>query len=78
MHGDDPVARDEYSRLSLRDMKHIRDFITLHYFSHGRSGPLWEACRARPVPDGLHHKIDVLRSRGRPVRLDDELFAEAS
>jgi tryptophan halogenase len=76
--GDDAVARDEYNRLTIQEMEHIRDFIILHYFINGRSGPLWEACRAMSVPDSLHRKLEVYRSRGRVVQLPDELFAEAS
>jgi tryptophan halogenase len=76
--GDDVVARDEYNRLTIQEMEHIRDFIILHYFINGRSGPLWEACRAMSVPDSLHRKLEVFRSRGRVVQLPDELFAEAS
>jgi tryptophan halogenase len=30
-----------------------------------------------PVPDSLQHKIDLFRARGRVVRFDNELFAEA-
>ena len=75
---DDPVARDEYNRLSILEMEHIRDFIILHYYINGRSGPLWEACRAMAVPDTLHRKLDLFRTRGKVVRYDDELFAEAS
>jgi tryptophan halogenase len=76
--GDDVVARDEYNRLTIQEMEHIRDFIILHYFINGRSGPLWEACRAMAVPESLHRKLDVFRSRGRVIQLPDELFAEAS
>jgi tryptophan halogenase len=76
--GDDVVARDEYNRLTIQEMEHIRDFIILHYFINGRSGPLWEACRAMSVPESLHRKLEVFRSRGRVVQLPDELFAEAS
>jgi len=76
--GDDVVARDEYNRLTIQEVEHIRDFIILHYFINGRSGPLWEACRAMSVPDSLHRKLEVFRSRGRVVQLPDELFAEAS
>ena len=75
---DDVVARDEYNRLTIQEMEHIRDFIILHYFINGRSGPLWEACRGMPVPDSLHRKLEVFRARGRVVQLTDELFAEAS
>lgn len=69
---------DEYNRQANVEIEHIRDFIILHYFINGRSGPLWEACRAMSVPESLHRKLEVFRSRGRVVQLPDELFAEAS
>ena len=51
----------------------------LHYKLNQREdSPFWKACAAMPVPDSLSHKMDLYRSRGRLLRINNELFAEES
>ncbi|MGG7606566.1 tryptophan halogenase family protein [Massilia sp. BKSP1R2A-1] len=71
------VDRDEYNRQSRFDYERIRDFIILHYHLNQRSdSEYWKACANMAIPDTLRHKMDMYRSRGRVVRVDNELFSE--
>lgn len=75
-----PAAPDgpepaEYNRLTAEEADRVRDFAILHYKTNGRAGePLWDACRAAPVPETLRHKLDLYASRGRVALYDGELF----
>ena len=55
----DPVLRNEYNRISTREIERIRDFIIAHYYLSRRPEPLWAACRDIEIPDTLRHKLDV-------------------
>ncbi|MQA21077.1 tryptophan halogenase family protein [Rugamonas rivuli] len=69
---------DEYNRQSRFEYERIRDFVILHYKLNQRDdSDFWKQCAAMPVPDSLQHKLDLFRARGRVVRFDNELFAEA-
>ena len=69
---------DEYNRQSRFEYERIRDFIILHYKLNQRDdSAFWKECAAMPVPDTLAHKMELFRARGRVVRTDNELFAEA-
>ena len=71
------VDRDEYNRQSRFDYERIRDFIILHYHLNQRTdAPYWIACANMAIPDTLRHKMDMYRSHGRVVRVDNELFSE--
>jgi len=68
---------DEYNRQSRFEFERIRDFIILHYHLNQREdAPFWTACREMAIPETLQAKIDLYRSRGRIVRVDNELFSE--
>ena len=72
-----PVDRDEYNRQSRFEYERIRDFIILHYHLNQRSdSDYWKECAAMAIPDSLRHKMDLYRSHGRVVRVDNELFSE--
>ena len=76
-HGFSAVDTAEYNRQSRFEYERIRDFIILHYKLNQRGdSPFWQACAAMPVPDTLAHKMDLFQSRGRIVRVDNELFSE--
>ncbi|MFT4955958.1 MAG: tryptophan halogenase [Brevundimonas sp.] len=78
-HGFDPVAIDEYNRLTNVQIEQIRDFIILHYHANERTGlDLWDHVRTMQIPDSLQHKLDLFRGAGRFFRHEDELFAESS
>jgi tryptophan halogenase len=68
---------DEFNRQSAFETERIRDFLVLHYHATTRSdSPFWDYCRTMQVPDTLVNKLDLYRSRGRIVRVDNELFSE--
>ena len=74
-----PVEADEYNRLSALQFEQIRDFLVLHYVaSTRRDTPFWRHCAAMPVPETLARKLALFRNKGRLLRYEDELFAEAS
>jgi tryptophan halogenase len=69
---------DEYNRQSRFEYERIRDFIILHYKLNQRDdSAFWKECAAMPVPDTLAHKMELFKERGRVIRTDNELFAEA-
>lgn len=72
------VERDTYNRLTRMQFEQIRDFLILHYKANARSGAFWEHMRRMDVPDTLTQRIDLFRSRGRIMRQEDELFADAN
>ncbi len=73
------IDRDEYNRKSRFEYERIRDFIILHYkLNQRQDSAFWQHCAQMAVPDTLQHKIDIYRSRGRLLRVGDELFAEVA
>ena len=77
--GHDPVAVEEFNRLSQIEYEQIRDFLILHYHATERTdAPLWDYCRNMSIPDTLRHKIELFRSRAKIARYDDQLFVEPS
>lgn len=77
--GFDPRDIAEYNRLTDLQIEQVRDFIILHYKANGRVGePLWDHCRAMPVPESLERRMNLFRHKGRLFRHEDELFAESS
>jgi tryptophan halogenase len=76
--GFEPLEIAEYNRQSRFEYERIRDFIVLHYKLNQRDdSAFWKACAAMPIPDTLAAKMALFRERGRIVRTDNELFAEA-
>lgn len=74
----DPVLRDEYNRLSTREIERIRDFIIAHYYLSRRPEPLWAACRDMEIPDSLRHKLEVWHASGQVALGDFESYMEPS
>ena len=74
----DPVLRNEYNRLSTREIERIRDFIIAHYYLSRRPEPLWSACRGMEIPDSLRHKLDVWHASGQIALGDSESYMEPS
>jgi tryptophan halogenase len=69
----------EYNRLAALQQDHARDFAVLHYKLNGRHGePLWDACRAMPLPATLDYKCRSYESRGRIAMYDEEPLEEVS
>jgi len=70
---------DEYNTQVQSEIKHIRDFIILHYKVNNRvDTPYWEAARNMEVPPSLQHRLDLFRETGRVFRTEGELFTESS
>jgi tryptophan 7-halogenase len=68
---------DEYNRQTRFEYERIRDFIILHYHLNSRTdSEFWTACRDMEVPTTLKAKLELYKSQGRIVRVDNELFAE--
>ncbi|VXC60843.1 tryptophan halogenase family protein [Massilia sp. 9I] len=71
------VDREEYNRQARFEYERIRDFIVLHYHLNQRTdSEYWKECANMAIPDTLRHKMDMYRSHGRVVRVDNELFSE--
>ncbi len=68
--------RDEYNRQADFEYERIRDFLILHYIANERDEPFWAACRERPIPDTLTHKLRLWRGNGHITREHEELFTE--
>ena len=77
--GFDPIVINEYNRQSRFEYERIRDFIILHYKLNQRDdSAFWKTCAEMPVPDTLTHKMELYRSSGRLLRIDNELFSEVA
>jgi tryptophan halogenase len=71
------VDRNEYNRQARFEYERIRDFIVLHYHLNQRTdSAYWKECANMAIPESLRHKMDLYRSHGRVVRVDNELFSE--
>ena len=68
----------EFNRQCDFEVERIRDFLILHYHATERNDtPFWDHVRTMDVPQSLRDKMALWRTRGRIVRVDNELFAEA-
>jgi tryptophan halogenase len=67
----------EFNRQCAFEIERIRDFIILHYHATERDDtPFWNYVRTMDIPGTLREKLELWRTRGRIVRVDNELFAE--
>jgi tryptophan 7-halogenase len=73
-----PLAIEEYNRITTNEYEWIRDFIILHYHANERDEPFWRASAQMQIPDALQYKIDHFRAYGRHVSEGSELFANPS
>ncbi len=68
---------DEFNRQSRFEFERVRDFIILHYHLNQRTdSAYWTECANMAIPDTLRAKMDLYRTHGRVVRVDNELFSE--
>ena len=73
------VDRDEFNRQSRFEYERVRDFIVLHYHLNQRTdSAYWTECANMAIPATLQQKMDLYRSHGRVVRVDNELFSEVA
>ena len=70
---------DEYNFQTSTEIRHIRDFIILHYHvTNRRDSAFWRDAASMEIPASLRHRIDLFRETGRVFRIPNELFAENS
>jgi tryptophan halogenase len=70
---------DEYNFQTSTEIRHIRDFIILHYHvTNRRDSPFWRDAAGMDIPASLRHRIDLFKETGRVFRIPNELFAENS
>ena len=75
----DQHLADEYNRRMTRQYESVRDFIVLHYkLTQRDDSEFWRYCAAMPIPDALHHQIELFRRNGRVAILDPDGFTEPS
>jgi tryptophan halogenase len=69
------ACAEEYNRLMTAEYDQVRDFLILHYCANGvGASPLWDHCRAMPLPDSLAYAIDLFKSRGRVTADTGDVF----
>jgi tryptophan halogenase len=70
---------DAYNQATTLEYERVRDFIILHYKATERDDtPFWRRCRDMDVPESLHQKMQLFRSKGRVLRWQEDLFTEDS
>ena len=70
---------DEYNFQASTEIRHIRDFIILHYHvTNRRDSAFWRDAASMDIPASLRHRIELFKETGRVFRIPNELFAENS
>jgi tryptophan halogenase len=70
---------DEYNFQTSSEIRHIRDFIILHYHvTNRRDSAFWRDAASMDIPASLRHRIELFKETGRVFRIPNELFAENS
>jgi tryptophan halogenase len=70
---------DEYNFQTSSEIRHIRDFIILHYHvTNRRDSAFWRDAAGMDIPASLRHRIELFKETGRVFRIPNELFAENS
>jgi tryptophan halogenase len=73
-----PILRDEYNRWMRKDFEQVRDLLVFHYYANGREEPFWRHCRNMTVPETLQRRLSLFAEGGRFLRMEGELFPNAS
>lgn len=76
--GGDPLAAEEFNRLTGEEYERIRDFLILHYHATDRPEELWRQCRITAPPESLAYRIAQFRAGARLVSPGPELFQNAN
>jgi tryptophan halogenase len=74
----DPLAAQEFNRLTHAEYERTRDFLILHYHAVQRDEPLWRQTATMAIPDTLQYKIEQFRRGGRLVAESMELFQNSN
>ena len=70
---------DEYNFQTSTEIRHIRDFIILHYHvTNRRDSAFWRDAASMDIPQSLRHRIELFKETARVFRIPNELFAENS
>ena len=77
--GFDPKLIARFNREMDFTYESIRDFLVAHYFVTERDDtPYWQYCRNLKIPDSLADKLELFRTRGQVLAMNNELFSETS
>lgn len=75
----DPVNIAHYNSQMIEEYERVRDFIVLHYCVTERTdSPLWQYCRAMPIPDTLAERMEIFRRTGRVFPRQHDVFTDLS
>ena len=75
----DPLAIEEFNRVTINEYERVRDFLILHYYATQRDdSPLWRYCSNMEIPETLVYKMEHFRRYGRLVTDGMELFQNPS
>lgn len=74
-----PQIIDDYNTRMGNEVRHVRDFVILHYYATDRRDtPYWRTVAGMELPDSLRRRIELFRETGNVFHVAPELFAENS